>query len=193
MKNKFRTRLAVIFMSAFLMLGLLVIVPACGGQNSGTDFTVEQHIRWASSAVQFQFVDSGDFESFEIHPIYNGATGAFSNFLLVEFAPIGFMYVQANYSLSPLGCSPFHSRVDIILRASELALDEASHFYEFENGNRYFFVVDNLVNGNRNFKVVPAIKEENGFLNLITNKLFDGSAVGNQETITLNFSHGMAV
>ena len=189
MKNKFRTRLAVIFMSAFLMLGLLVIVPACGGQNSGTDFTVEQHIRWASSAVQFQFVDSGDFESFEIHPIYNGATGAFSNFLLVEFAPIGFMYVKFFRSEGLPTCGGVISSAP----AYEMTKPEyslASHFCKIANEQRYFFILPRESAGPLLANVIPAIRYNNSFLNLLSNEIFSGALLETQKYTSLSFSYG---
>jgi len=79
-------------MSVVMLFGVVGLV-GCG-VNVLAPPTMEENIQNLSEIVQREFIVSGKFESFEIHPVFIGnQQQSIWGFILIEFAPIGFMFV----------------------------------------------------------------------------------------------------
>ena len=179
--------LGIIVIIMLLVMPLALFNVGCM-QDRSHDYTIEEHIQNISNIVQSRFIDSDEFEDFEVHPIFT-PDGAFSDFVLIELAPLGFMYVRIFYEElvggGGMGCGGFFERIPDYI-TFDLFSDKTSHFYGIEQENRYFFIVESIVDGSPSAEVIPAIREGNNFLNLISLEvIYNETSLENQITITL--------
>jgi len=181
---KHRIRSVIILLLAMALLFAMPTV-AVGCRRTPNPFTMEYHIQSTfESMEQFIARDDNNFEDFQIHPIYN-TDGTFSQYLLVEFKPIGFMYLRVLASSNITGCTgPVYW--DYVRPAVMRAFNRASHFYGIENQDRYFIFVERRTFYPIYDRVIPAIRQGYNFLNLISNELFDEDSLETQIYIRLN-------
>ena len=172
-----------------IVLFSLVLLTGCSiWRDRSHNYTIEEHIEIVYARVQREFIESGEFENFEIHPIFT-PDGDFSNFLLVEFAPLGFIYVriwyvQRLYSNGFIG--GFFRRYPQY-QTTALISDEMSHFYGI-NESRYFFVIESDLNFPANDIVIPAVRRGGTFLNLISlEEMSNETSLEIQDSTSLKF------
>jgi len=98
MKHKSKGKVAKLVVAVLFMAVMLLGTVSITGcmQDRSHNYTIAEHTQNISERVQRRYIDTGEFESFEIYPIFL-PNGAFADFLLVEFAPVGFMYVRIDY------------------------------------------------------------------------------------------------
>jgi len=192
MKHRIKSVIILLLAMALLFAVPTMMVAGCGSeeQHPNPYRTMEQHVQAVSKEVQTQFIDSGQFDAFDVHPIFNAITGEFSNFLLVEFVPMGFIYVlvltsSEEFVSCGLPASSFRI-INYTYRSTETIYNDISHFYGLENKNRYFYIVGS---GGGRTRVVPIFRRDEQFVNLITNEVFDRDYPEARWSIRLDFSN----
>ena len=185
--KKAKTFLVLVLATILILcIGLLT---GCGGVNVSCPPTMEENIEIISERVQKKFIDSGQFESFEVHPVFVRNILDW-DYLLIEFAPIGFMYVQIVIGEKKVSSNLFRTNWERYssFYPTEVWDDMTSHFYGIDNEQRYFFIISDVRNFPDIREVIPAIKRDGKYINLISHQAFSEYSLESQEFVTLNIS-----
>ena len=84
---------SIILMLALIMTLSLLMLTLFGCDRDPNDYTVEEHIQMISKKVQARFMgENGEYTSFEVYPLYDANEQV--NHYLIEFEPIGFIFVE---------------------------------------------------------------------------------------------------
>ena len=198
-----------------ILICTMICFVGCGERASS--FTEEEHIQRITERIKKRdpkrlgFPEGETYQDFEVYPLYNEDDKL--QYFLVEFEPYGFMFIalrdeiviMAHTSLYFLSSSssiygeenPWSPYVKDETN-SQPDPDRDKSWILDENGERIFYTKSPyFVTGNINEKkyfwrvesgnYICAIKNDTGFINLISGKQVDGSSFKGESTIGVSF------
>lgn len=188
---KKRTKILVCVMAGVVLLAVALCV-LCLSRTAGF-YSEKQHLSRVRTRAEERFLGEGsEYTGLEVYPLYNEDDKL--EYVLIELAPQGFMYVQINDSdffewlggvsmytmsdLAPTAWSPYR----ITEGDRELFQDESgepisyfeSHFKvaKIENERRYLLRTPISEGGSSN-ALIPAVKRGEQYLDLVDGELIN--------------------
>lgn len=88
------------------ILAVMIFAVFISGACSASSYTEEEHLQRVSKRIDKQYIQSGEYKSFEIYPLYNENDEL--KYFLVDFEPGEHLYIKLNAedNSMTIGCDP---------------------------------------------------------------------------------------